>query len=104
MASPVAAKPATAAAVNRLQSEQLGRQLYSDHYTARNVRRQYLAAHLHSCGPRPVLEALIAVAVGQCLDQVLADFARVPAAVYSALGADELQIHALTVIDGGAAL
>jgi len=54
--------------------------------------RQRMAAHLYAAGPRPVLEALIAVASGQDLDAVLADFARLPASIYHAMGADELPI------------
>ena len=56
---------------------------------ARNARRQRQTAHLHAAGPRPVLEALIAIEKGQPLDDVLADFARVPVATYHALGASE---------------
>jgi hypothetical protein len=48
-----------------------------------------------------VLEALIAVAAGQELDAVLEDFARIPVAVYRAIGADVLPIDEVTVIDGG---
>jgi hypothetical protein len=59
----------------------------------RQVRRQHQAAHIHAAGPRPVLEALLAVAAGQSLDDVLADFARIPVSTYHALGADELPIH-----------
>ena len=43
-----------------------------------NPKRQRQAPHLHDAGPRPVLEALIAVAAGADLDDVLADFARLP--------------------------
>ena len=67
----------------------------------RNVRQQRLAKHLHACGPRPVLEALLAVAVGNQLDRVLDDFARLPPEVYWALGADRLAIDDVLVIDGG---
>lgn len=56
--------------------------------------------HLVACGPRPVLEALIAVASGQDLHAVLEDFARVPAEVYRAVGADVLPIDEIAVIDG----
>jgi hypothetical protein len=67
----------------------------------RPVRRQRLAKHLHACGPRPVLEALLAVAVGNQLDRVLEDFARLAPKVYWALGADRLAIDDLLVTDGG---
>ncbi len=39
-------------------------------------RRQRAAEHLHSLGPRPVLEALAEVETGADLDRVLADFAQ----------------------------
>jgi hypothetical protein len=38
------------------------------------------------------MEALIAVEAGGNLDDVLADFARVPVSTYHMLGADELEI------------
>jgi hypothetical protein len=53
----------------------------------RSVRRQYLSKRLHAAGPRPVLEALLAVDGGQPLDDVLEDFARIPSSFYSILGA-----------------
>lgn len=55
--------------------------------TKRSGRRQRLSAHLHAAGPRPVLEALIAVSVGRNLDEVLEDFARLSAETYHAVGA-----------------
>jgi hypothetical protein len=57
----------------------------------RTLRRQYLSAQIHAAGPRPVLEALIAVHEGADLDNVLADFARIPAEVYHAMGASHFQ-------------
>jgi hypothetical protein len=56
--------------------------------------------HLYRCGPRPILEALIAVADGQNLDQVLEDFKRLAPETYHALGADALSVESITVIDG----
>jgi hypothetical protein len=56
----------------------------------RNTRRQLQAAHIHDCGKRPVLEALLAVAAGADLDEVLADFCRLPPEIYQAIGADIL--------------
>jgi hypothetical protein len=53
----------------------------------RSVRRQYLSKRLHAAGPRPVLEALLAVDGEQPLDDVLEDFARIPSSFYSILGA-----------------
>jgi hypothetical protein len=67
----------------------------------RNPRRQYLAAYLHSCGPRPVLEALIAVEKGQPVEDVLKDFSRLPPSIFEALGADTMPIDELAVIEGG---
>jgi hypothetical protein len=60
---------------------------------SRRAERQHQVAHLYAAGPRPVLEALLAVARGQCLDDVLADFARIPVSIYRMIGADELPIH-----------
>jgi hypothetical protein len=53
----------------------------------RTARRIRLCAHLHSAGPRPVLEALLAVDSGQPLDDVLEDFGRIPADIYRDVGA-----------------
>jgi hypothetical protein len=58
----------------------------------RNIQRQQQVSHLYQAGPRPVLEALLAVAAGQSLDDVLADFARIPVATYRMIGASELPI------------
>ncbi len=52
------------------------------------VWRQRAAARLHDLGPRPVLEALIAVAAGGDLDDVLADFARLDPDIVHALRGD----------------
>ncbi|MCH7888331.1 MAG: hypothetical protein IIA00_03530 [Proteobacteria bacterium] len=57
---------------------------------ARNLRLRRAAEHLHTLGPRPVLEALIEVADGHDLDRVLADFARLDPEVVSALGGDRM--------------
>jgi hypothetical protein len=59
----------------------------------RSARRRRLCAHLHSAGPRPVLEALLAVDSGQPLDDVLEDFGRVPADTYHAVGASHFTSH-----------
>jgi hypothetical protein len=56
------------------------------------TERQRLVRHLHDAGPRPVLEALLAVANGGDLDEVLADIARLPVSIYHAMGANELPI------------
>jgi hypothetical protein len=66
----------------------------------RSARRQRLALHLHRCGPRPVLEALIAVAKGQSLDAVLQDFCRLNASTYRRVGADKLPIPHEVVLKG----
>jgi hypothetical protein len=63
----------------------------------RNRRRQYLSAQIHAAGPRPVLEALIAVHEGANLDDVLADFARIPPEVYHAMGASHFQEPVLII-------
>ena len=47
--------------------------------TKRSARRQHLCGRLHAAGPRPVMEALLAVHAGQPLDGVLEDFGRIPA-------------------------
>ena len=57
----------------------------------RSPRRQYFSAHIHAAGPRPVLEALIAVHEGASLDEVLEDFARIPAEAYHLMGASHFQ-------------
>jgi hypothetical protein len=101
MVSRYASAPDTAATVTGgRKREQLGRQLRSSPNT-RSPPRQHLVRHLHQCGPRPVLEALIAVESGQDLDVVLEDFARLVPEVYAAVGADALPIDDVSVIDGG---
>lgn len=67
----------------------------------RRLRRQRLVAHLHRCGARPVLEALIAVAGGDDLDATLEDFANLRPEAYRRCGADTLPMKAWHVIDGG---
>jgi hypothetical protein len=61
----------------------------------RTARRQAQISHLHQCGPRCILEALLAVEAGDPLDSVLADFHRLPPSVYHAAIA--------AFCDGGAA-
>ena len=81
------------------QTERQASSLTSD---PRSARRQRLVAHLHAAGPRPCLEALISVAAGNDLDEVLADFAGVPVATYRAVRADVLPIdQPLAVVNGG---
>ena len=71
-------------------------------FEPRNARRRCLVRHLHEAGPRPVLEALIAVEKGQSLDDVLDDFGRIPVSTYHAFGASELPItQPLVVVKGG---
>jgi hypothetical protein len=50
----------------------------------RTARRQRQILHLHRCGTRCVMEALIAVEGGEPLDAVLADFERLPPSTYHA--------------------
>ena len=68
---------------------------------SRSPRRQRLTTHLHACGPRPVLEALLELGADRPLDEVLEEYARLPARIYHAPGADVLPIDVLAVIDGG---
>jgi hypothetical protein len=58
----------------------------------RTPERQTLASHLHECGPRPVLEALLAVSCGASVDAVLRDFGRLPPKFFKAVGADLLPV------------
>jgi hypothetical protein len=95
-AAPVAARPAD----RGRESEQLERQLAFSN-TARSRRRQHLARHLHACGPRPVLEALLEVEAGRPLDEVLHAFGRLPPELYAAVGADVLPIDEWALVDGG---
>jgi hypothetical protein len=68
----------------------------------RSPRRQRLASHLHRCGARPVLEALLAMERSQPLDAVLDDFGRILAHVYRTVGASDLGTDdQLVVVDGG---
>jgi hypothetical protein len=66
----------------------------------RTPRRQHLTKHLIECGPRPVLEALLAVDAGQDIDTVLEDFARLQPAIYNAVEADVLPIDTVMIIEG----
>jgi hypothetical protein len=63
----------------------------------RTRRRQYLSAQIHAAGPRPVLEAMIAVHEGAHIDDVLVDFARIPAEAYHAMGASHFQEPVLII-------
>jgi len=53
--------------------------------TPRTTTHLRQAAHLSKCGPRPVLEALIAVERGDSVESVLADFERLPPELYQAV-------------------
>jgi hypothetical protein len=59
----------------------------NDESNKRNARRQRLCKHLHAAGPRPVMEALLAVDGGQPLDHVLEDYGRIPSSFFSILRA-----------------
>ena len=50
-----------------------------------------LPSSLHAAGPRPVLEALIAVADGADLDWTLENSARLPSSYYHIMGASHFQ-------------
>lgn len=71
--------------------------------TAGDRHRQRLAIHLHSLGPRAVLEALLELERGTGLDVVLADYGRLDASLVHALGADRMPPTPLLLIAGGAA-
>jgi hypothetical protein len=60
--------------------------LVSGDASLRDARRQRLCKHLHAAGPRPVLEALLAVDCGQPLDDVLEEYVRIPSSFFSILG------------------
>jgi hypothetical protein len=92
--------PATVPTVTGARIERFGGQLDQAN-SKRTPRRQRLARHLHQCGPRPVLEALIAVEGGAPLDEVLEDFCRLVPEVYQAMGADVMSVDRMTLIDGG---
>ncbi len=53
---------------------------------AADLKQQHQVGHLHSLGPRPVLEALKEVAAGGELDTVLADYAQLDLEVVVTLG------------------
>lgn len=59
-------------------SDLMGRAHLGKPFDPRSPRRQRQVLHLHRCGPRAILECLIAVERGQPVDDVLADFARLP--------------------------
>ena len=61
-------------------------------HNERNEKRQRQVAHLYAAGPRPVLEAFLAIDAGGDIDTVLTDFARVAVSTYHMLGANELPI------------
>jgi hypothetical protein len=50
----------------------------------RRQHRQRQSRHLHECGPRCILEALLAVDRGASVDSVLEDFARLAPETYHA--------------------
>jgi hypothetical protein len=64
-------------------------------------RRRRLAQHLFDCGPRSVMEAVLAIGAGEPIDDVLEDFARVPAGLFTAMGAREIPAPELSTVDGG---
>jgi hypothetical protein len=54
------------------------------------ARLQHLARHLHTLGPRSVLEALKAILAGAPPDDTLEGFARLDPTITHAIGADRL--------------
>jgi hypothetical protein len=71
----------------------------SSGYCSAAMQRQ--AHHLHQCGPRAVLEALLEIARGTAIEAVLADYARLPSDLFCAVGADALPVQQLRTIRGG---
>ncbi len=65
------------------------------HWPGVQAEIEKLAAHLHSLGPRPILEALREVADGADLDDVLADYSQLDSGVVHALGGDKFPPPAL---------
>lgn len=59
-----------------------------------SAERQRGVTHLYAAGPRVVLEALLEVASGKSLDDVLRRYRKIPVSVYRAIGADILPAHA----------
>jgi hypothetical protein len=74
------------------------RQWEADRLDARNVRRQRLARHLHECGVRPMFEAMLDIADGRDLDEVLQDFGRVSVETYHSVDADDFPTIKLKVV------
>jgi hypothetical protein len=50
---------------------------------------------------RPTFEALLEVEAGRPLDEVLESYCRLAPEVYAAVGADELAVDEVVLIDGG---
>ena len=65
---------------------------FNNFQNKRNEKRQRQVAHIYAAGPRPVFEALLDVAAGKPLDDVLEDFGRLAVSTYRMMGADELPI------------
>jgi hypothetical protein len=101
MTSPKQPSPAHRSIGGRAQQIVGSGRLDNQPHTKRSARQQHLARHLHSCGPRPVLEALLALEEGQPLNAILEDFGRLPASPFKALGADLPPIDHLVLINGG---
>ena len=53
-------------------------------YATRRAHRARQSQHLQKCGPRPILEALLACAASGDVDSVLADFCRLEPETYHA--------------------
>lgn len=63
------------------------------------LRRERHARHLHRLGARPVYEALIEVADGEDLDDVLARYADLKVEIVEALGGDRFPAAPLHTVD-----
>jgi hypothetical protein len=74
---------------------------HSDDAQPRSPVRLKLAHHLQQCGPRAILEALIAFESGQPVGAVLEDFARLRPETYSIATCVAELIAPVAIRDGG---
>jgi hypothetical protein len=61
---------------------------------ARSAERQHGVRHLCASGPRVVLEAMLEIARGKPIDDVLRRYSKMPVSVYRIMGAGVLPVHA----------
>jgi hypothetical protein len=84
------ARPATTRPVNGPRNERIGRRLTNTD-SARRVRLQYLASHLHTLGPAPHFHFLDEVERGAPLRQHLDSYTALPDDFIRAYGGDQFQ-------------